>query len=61
PFLLGIGLRRLSLDPQFMPEVFDRIAGLDVDACRTHARLLIRADRIAQVRKIMHDFQSRPT
>ncbi|HSO19606.1 MAG TPA: phosphoenolpyruvate--protein phosphotransferase, partial [Desulfosarcina sp.] len=61
PFLLGIGLRRLSLDPQFMPEVFDRIAGLDMDACRIHARLLTDAGSIAQVRKVMHEFQSRPT
>jgi phosphotransferase system enzyme I (PtsP) len=29
PFLLGIGIRRLSLDPQFMPAVHQRISDLD--------------------------------
>jgi phosphotransferase system enzyme I (PtsP) len=56
PFLLGIGLRRLSIDPQFIPMVHRRIAGLTVDACRDHARALLSADRIDAVGKILDRF-----
>ena len=53
PFLLGIGIRRLSLDPQFMPAVHRRIADLSIDACRKHAEALIDAGSIAAVRKLL--------
>jgi phosphotransferase system enzyme I (PtsP) len=53
PFLLGIGLRQLSIDPQFMPAVHERIAGLTIESCQDHARDLIAAGSIAAVRKIL--------
>jgi phosphotransferase system enzyme I (PtsP) len=53
PFLLGIGIRRLSLDPQFMPAVHQRIAGLAIDACRDHARELMAAGSIDAVQRIL--------
>ena len=53
PFLLGIGIRRLSIDPQFMPAVHQRIAGLEIDPCRDHARALMAAGSIEGVRKIL--------
>jgi phosphotransferase system enzyme I (PtsP) len=53
PFLLGIGLRRLSIDPQFIPMVHRRIAELSVDACREHARALLSAGRIEAVQHIL--------
>ena len=53
PFLLGIGIRRLSLDPQFMPAVQKRISGLDTDECRTFAKALLEADSIAAVRQML--------
>ena len=53
PFLLGIGIRRLSIDPQFMPATYRRIAGLNIDACREQARLLTAAGHIDSVRKIL--------
>ncbi len=56
PFLLGIGLRRLSLDPQFMPQVHDRIAKLELAACREHARRLLAAASIVEVKRILADF-----
>ena len=55
PFLLGIGLRRLSIDPQFMPAVHRRITGLAIDPCRDHARTLMAAGSIDAVRKILAD------
>jgi phosphotransferase system enzyme I (PtsP) len=56
PFLLGIGIRRLSIDPQFMPAVHQRIAGLAIDPCRDLARSLISKGSIDAVRKILADF-----
>jgi phosphotransferase system enzyme I (PtsP) len=56
PFLLGIGIRRLSLDPQFMPAVHQRIGDLTIGPCRDHARALMAAGSIAGVRKILADF-----
>lgn len=56
PFLLGIGLRQLSIDPQFMPAVHQRIAGLSIDRCRDHARSLTAAGSIGGVQKILGDF-----
>ncbi len=53
PFLLGIGIRRLSIDPQFMPAVHRRIAGLAIDRCRDHVRKLVASGSIDGVRKIL--------
>lgn len=53
PFLLGIGVRRLSIDPQFMPAVQRCIAGLDIDFCREHARALTAAGSLEAVGKIL--------
>jgi phosphotransferase system, enzyme I, PtsP len=54
PFLLGIGIRRLSLDPQYMPAVHQRIEGLTIDTCRAHARELMAAGSIDAVRQILN-------
>ena len=53
PFLLGIGIRRLSIDPQFMPAVHRRIAGLAIDECRAHAQELTAAGSIEAVQRIL--------
>ena len=53
PFLLGIGIRRLSIDPQFMPAVHQRITGLTIGPCRDHARTLLSAGSIASVHKAL--------
>ncbi|WP_319522588.1 phosphoenolpyruvate--protein phosphotransferase [uncultured Desulfosarcina sp.] len=53
PFLLGIGIRRLSIDPQFMPAVHRRISGLTMDACREQARELTAAGSLRAVKAIL--------
>ena len=55
PFLLGIGIRRLSTDPQFMPAIHQRIACLDIESCKTFAQALLAAGSIAAVRKILEN------
>jgi phosphotransferase system enzyme I (PtsP) len=56
PFLLGIGVRRLSIDPQHMPKVYRRIACLNLSDCQKHARQLMAAGRIDQAAKIISAF-----
>jgi phosphotransferase system, enzyme I, PtsP len=53
PFLLGIGIRRLSIDPQFMPAVHRRISGLTIDDCREQARELTAAGSLRAVKAIL--------
>jgi phosphotransferase system enzyme I (PtsP) len=53
PYLLGIGIRRLSIDPQFMPAVHRRIAGLAIDDCRAQAQELMAAGSIEAVQRIL--------
>lgn len=52
PFLLGIGLRRFSVDPQFIPMLRQTVAGLSLDDCRTYADILLSAGSIETVRAI---------
>ncbi len=49
PFLLGIGIRRLSIDPQFMPAVSGQIAALSLEACEAYAGALLAADSLEAV------------
>lgn len=53
PFLLGIGIRQFSIDPQFMPAVHRRIAGLQLEHCQDCARELLAAGSVDAVHKIL--------
>ncbi len=41
PFLIGIGIRQLSVDPQFLPGVQAAISRIDAGAARAHAGRLL--------------------
>ena len=49
PFLLGIGLRILSMDPRHLPEVQQRIGKLSLPQCQSMAATLLRMGRIKEV------------
>lgn len=54
PFLLGIGLRSLSLDPMAIPEVQRRIGEIDLTEARAHALKMLsfgRAEDVAEYLK----------
>jgi phosphotransferase system, enzyme I, PtsP len=59
PFLLGIGIRRLSIDPQFMPAVHQRILDLAIGDCREHAQALLAAGSIDAVHTVLAQFRDR--
>jgi phosphotransferase system enzyme I (PtsP) len=41
PFLLGIGVRRFSVDPQFLPVVQERVSSLSLSDAEKHAEMLL--------------------
>ncbi|MDL2328908.1 phosphoenolpyruvate--protein phosphotransferase [Desulfosarcina sp. OttesenSCG-928-A07] len=56
PFLLGIGLRRLSIDPQFIPAVRDTITRLTLDDCQTYAQDLLTTGSIVSVQAVFQQY-----
>ena len=49
PFLLGIGARSLSIDPQFLPEVQQAIADIDILTAQAHAQKLLELASTKQI------------
>ena len=49
PFLLGIGIRTLSVDPESIPRVQTRIAQLDTRKARTLATELLGMSRVSEI------------
>jgi hypothetical protein len=51
PFLIGIGVRTLSVDPQFLPTVQKAISGLTLGDAEAFARRLLAETTIKGVRE----------
>jgi phosphotransferase system enzyme I (PtsP) len=49
PFLIGIGVRTLSLDAHYLQRVQTYIGGLQVDACEAHAARLLEQETVRAV------------
>ena len=49
PFLVGIGVRRLSVAPQFIPTVQKTIASISISEAQAYARSLLTASTLSQV------------
>lgn len=56
PFLIGIGVRRLSVDPQFLPVVQQTIASISIDQAEAYARVLLGASSLRQIEAIREDW-----
>jgi len=54
PFLLGIGLRTLSVDPQYLPVLRQRIAQIHLSDAENHARLLLEQDSLADAFRVLN-------
>ena len=54
PFLIGIGVQRLSIDPQFLPEIQRQISTINVKQAQAYAKQLLTVSTLegmkAQVR-----------
>lgn len=53
PFLLGIGMRTLSLDPQRIPVIHELIKGLTAEGTARHARELLSLGRLSDVERYL--------
>lgn len=51
PFLVGIGIRNFSLDPQFLPAIHKVATGLDATVAEAFARSLLAESTISGVRR----------
>jgi len=56
PFLIGIGLRRLSVDPQFLPALQRTIRAMSVTQAEEYARQLLAASTFAQVEQVRKEW-----
>ena len=59
PFLIGIGVRRLSVDPQFLPLVQQTVSGLAVAEAEEYAGALSGAATLSGVNEVRATWQRR--
>ena len=53
PFLLGIGIKTLSVDPIYISKIRKTISELDLKEARTHADLLLTQNKIQSIEEIL--------
>jgi len=51
PFLLGVGIRTLSVEPMYIPEVAHYVSQLTPEEAKGYAKSLLAAETLAQVRE----------
>jgi phosphotransferase system enzyme I (PtsP) len=56
PFLIGIGLRRLSVDPQFLPALQSTISAMSVARAEAYARQLLAASTFSQIEQLKKEW-----
>ncbi|MGD8844207.1 MAG: phosphoenolpyruvate--protein phosphotransferase [Desulfobacteraceae bacterium] len=56
PFLIGIGIRRLSVDPQFLPDLQRTIQTIDGSEAEAYVRQVLTASTLADVDKVRADW-----
>ena len=53
-FLLGIGIRKVSADPQFLPEIQRRIYSLTLQECESYANQLLSEPSLKTIQSMIH-------
>ncbi|MFP4139424.1 MAG: phosphoenolpyruvate--protein phosphotransferase [Phycisphaerae bacterium] len=53
PFLLGVGMHTLSVDPQFLPRIQQRIETMEISQCCRHARAVLKETTVEGVAKAL--------
>ncbi|MDF3127628.1 phosphoenolpyruvate--protein phosphotransferase [Kiritimatiellaeota bacterium B1221] len=57
-FLVGIGVRKISIDPQQIPRVQAFLSGLHTEEARRHARKLLRFGTLREVNQYLADLEA---
>ncbi len=60
PFLLGVGIRKLSVDPQFLSRVQSTISGLGLNHCETYAQTLLDQASVVNTARILRERPGEP-
>jgi phosphotransferase system enzyme I (PtsP) len=55
PFLLGIGIRQFSVNPQFLPQLQESISRISIADAREYADALLARSSIRDIQAIMTD------
>lgn len=58
PFLIGIGLRSLSVDPQFLPLVQETIAAFSLAEASAYAAALLAQPTLEGIRSVVNDWRN---
>ncbi len=58
-FLIGIGVRKISIDPQQIPRVQAFLSGLHTEEARRHARKLLRFGTLKEVNRFLESLEER--
>jgi phosphotransferase system enzyme I (PtsP) len=53
PFLIGIGIRTLSIDPHYLPEVQKQLLGLSPETAKDYAQQLLAESSIKNIEKLL--------
>ncbi len=56
PFLIGIGIRRLSVDPQFLPALQRDISAMSVARAEDYAQQMLSASTAAQIEQVRKEW-----
>jgi phosphotransferase system enzyme I (PtsP) len=54
PFLLGIGVRALSMDPASLPRVQDAIAGIDIHEAQAAAENMLSQSKVGDLAQALN-------
>lgn len=60
-FLIGIGIRKISIDPQQIPRVQAFVTGLHTEEARQHARKLLRFGTLREVNRFLEVLEASST
>jgi phosphotransferase system enzyme I (PtsP) len=58
PFLLGVGIRTLSVDPQFLPMVQKTVMGLDMAEAKQYAAHMLAQTTVKGARSVLETFKN---
>jgi phosphotransferase system enzyme I (PtsP) len=60
PFLLGVGIRCLSVDPRFLPGVQQTIMGLAMEAAGKYAKNMLAQTRVSGAKQVLDAWNPEP-
>ncbi|ACN17552.1 Pdp [Desulforapulum autotrophicum HRM2] len=60
PFLLGVGIRSLSVDPRFLPRVQQTVMGLSMEDAEKYAGKMLAQTRVSSAKQVLDSWDPAP-